>query len=89
MLNLQSRLCKLVFAALVFSMVAFGVLAPAMAMAKEANPKSSTVDVSAEKASGEKNAAKGEGGAVVSTGTKALTIDFSRSGKRPRWPGAR
>ena len=83
MLNLQSKLCKLVFAALVFSMVAFGVLAPAMAMAKEAKAEGSTVGAPAEKASGEKNADK----AVVSTGTKSLTIDFSRSGKKAEVAG--
>ncbi|MEQ3354100.1 SpaA isopeptide-forming pilin-related protein [Aedoeadaptatus acetigenes] len=86
MLNLQSKLCKLVFAALVFSMVAFGVLAPAMAMAKEAKAEGSTVDVSAEKASGEKNAAD-KAGTVVSTGTKSLTIDFFRSGKKAEVAG--
>lgn len=78
MLNLQSKLCKLVFAALVFSMVAFGVLAPAMAMAKEAKAEGSTVNAPADKASGEKDADK----AVASAGTKALTIDFSRTGKK-------
>lgn len=83
MLNLQSKLCKLVFAALVFSMVAFGVLAPAMAMAKEANAKGSTVNAPAEKASGEKDADK----AVASAGTKALTIDFSRTGKKAEVAG--
>lgn len=83
MLNLQSKLCKLVFAALVFSMVAFGVLAPAMAMAKEAKAEGSTVNAPAEKASGEKNADK----AVASTGTKALTIDFSRTGKKAEVAG--
>ena len=83
MLNLQSKLCKLVFAALVFSMVAFGVLAPAMAMAKEANAKGSTVNAPAEKASAEKNADK----AVASTGTKALTIDFTRAGKKAEVAG--
>lgn len=83
MLNLQRKLCKLVFAALVFSMVAFGVIAPAMVMAKGADGKSSTVNAPAEKASGEKNADK----AVVSAGTKALTIDFSRSGKKAEVAG--
>lgn len=83
MLNLQSKLCKLVFAALVFSMVAFGVLAPAMAMAKEAKAGSSTVNAPAQKASGEKNADK----AVASAGTKALTIDFSRTGKKAEVAG--
>lgn len=83
MLNLQSKLCKLVFAALVFSMVAFGVLAPAMAMAKEAKAEGSTVNAPAEKASGEKNADK----AVASAGTKALTIDFSRPGKKAEVAG--
>lgn len=83
MLNLQSKLCKLVFAALVFSMVAFGVLAPAMAMAKEAKAEGSTVNAPAEKAPGEKNADK----AVASTGTKSLTIDFSRSGKKAEVAG--
>lgn len=43
MLNLQSKLCKLVFAALVFSMVAFGFFAPAIGMAKGANTKGGTV----------------------------------------------
>lgn len=85
MLNLQSKLCKLVFAALVFSMVAFGVVAPAMVMAKEANAKGSTVNASAVKVSAEKNADKGS--AVVSSGTKALTIDFSRSGKKAEVAG--
>ena len=85
MLNLQSKLCKLVFAALVFSMVAFGVVAPAMVMAKEANAKGSTVNASAEKASAEKNADKGS--AVVSSGTKALTIDFTRAGKKAEVAG--
>lgn len=83
MLNLQSKLCKLVFAALVFSMVAFGVFAPAMAMAKEAKTESSTVNAPAEKASGEKNVDK----AVASAGTKALTIDFSRTGKKAEAAG--
>lgn len=83
MLNLQSKLCKLVFAALVFSMVAFGVFAPAMAMAKEAKTESSTVNAPAEKASGEKNVDK----AVASAGTKALTIDFSRTGKKAEVAG--
>lgn len=83
MLNLQSKLCKLVFAALVFSMVAFGVLAPAMAMAKEAKAEGSTVSAPAEKASGEKNGDK----AVASAGTKALTIDFSRTGKKAEVAG--
>lgn len=46
MLNLQSRLCKLVFAALVFSMVAFGVFAPAIGLAEGANTKSMTIDLS-------------------------------------------
>ena len=46
MLNLQSKLCKLVFAALVFSMVAFSVFAPIMAMAEGANTKSMTIDFS-------------------------------------------
>ncbi|MFR9296098.1 MAG: hypothetical protein ACLVLI_00085, partial [Aedoeadaptatus pacaensis] len=45
MLNLQSRLCKLVFAALVFSMVAFGVFAPAIGLAEGANTKSMTIDL--------------------------------------------
>ncbi len=45
MLNLQSRLCKLVFAALVFSMVAFGLFAPAIALAEGANTKSMTIDL--------------------------------------------
>lgn len=85
MLNLQSKLCKLVFAALVFSMVAFGVVAPAMVMAKEANAKGSTVNASAVKVSAEKNADKGS--AVVSSGTKALTIDFSRAGKKAEVAG--
>ena len=44
MLNLQSKLCKLVFAALVFSMVAFGFFAPAIGMAKGANGKSRAVN---------------------------------------------
>ena len=83
MLNLQGKLCKLVFAALVFSMVAFGVFAPAMAMAKEAKTESSTVNAPAEKASGEKNGDK----AVASAGTKALTIDFSRTGKKAEVAG--
>lgn len=83
MLNLQSKLCKLVFAALVFSMVAFGVLAPAMAMAKEAKAEGSTVNAPAEKAPGEKDADK----AVASAGTKALTIDFSRTGKKAEVAG--
>lgn len=85
MLNLQSKLSRLVFAALVFSMVAFGVVAPAMVMAKEANAKGSTVNASAVKVSAEKNADKGS--AVVSSGTKALTIDFSRSGKKAEVAG--
>ena len=85
MLNLQSKLSRLVFAALVFSMVAFGVVAPAMVMAKEANAKGSTVNASAEKASAEKNADKGS--AVVSSGTKALTIDFTRAGKKAEVAG--
>lgn len=83
MLNLQSKLCKLVFAALVFSMVAFGVLAPAFASAKGADAKGSTVNAPAEKASAEKNADK----AVASAGTKALTIDFSRPGKKAEVAG--
>lgn len=74
MLNLQSKLCKLVFAALVFSMVAFGVVAPAVVMAKEANAKGSTVNASADKA-------------VATAGTKALTIDFSRTGKKAEVAG--
>lgn len=45
MLNLQSRLCKLVFAALVFSMVAFGLFAPAIGLAEGANTKSMTIDL--------------------------------------------
>ena len=45
MLNLQSRLCKLVFAALVFSMVAFGLFAPANGLAEGANTKSMTIDL--------------------------------------------
>ena len=80
MLNLQSKLCKLVFAALVFSMVAFGVLAPAMAMAKEANAGGSTVNAPAEKASGEKNADKAgaKKAAPDNSGTtKTVTVDFS------------
>ena len=85
MLNLQSKLSRLVFAALVFSMVAFGVVAPAMVMAKEANAKGSTVNASAVKVSAEKNADKGS--AVVSSGTKALTIDFSRAGKKAEVAG--
>ena len=85
MLNLQSKLSRLVFAALVFSIVAFGVVAPAMVMAKEANAKGSTVNASAVKVSAEKNADKGS--AVVSSGTKALTIDFSRSGKKAEVAG--
>ena len=39
MLNLQSKLSRLVFAALVFSMVAFSVFAPAMVMAEGAKAK--------------------------------------------------
>lgn len=46
MLNLQSKLSRLVFAALVFSMVAFSVFAPIMAMAEGANTKSMTIDFS-------------------------------------------
>ena len=53
MLNLQSRLCKLVFAALVFSMVAFGVFAPAIGLAEGANTKSMTIDFSRSGKSGE------------------------------------
>lgn len=45
MLNLQSRLCKLVFAALVFSMVAFGLFAPAPGLAEGASTKSMTIDL--------------------------------------------
>lgn len=46
MLNLQSKLCKLVFAALVFSMVAFGLFAPAPSLAEGAKAKSMTIDFS-------------------------------------------
>lgn len=46
MLNLQSRLCKLVFAALVFSMVAFGLFAPVIGLAEGAKAKSMTIDFS-------------------------------------------
>lgn len=46
MLNLQSKLCKLVFAALVFSMVAFGLFAPGSVAAKGATTKSMTIDFS-------------------------------------------
>ena len=46
MLNLQSKLCKLVFAALVFSMVAFGLFAPAPGLAEGAKAKSMTIDFS-------------------------------------------
>ena len=53
MLNLQSRLCKLVFAALVFSMVAFGVFAPAIGLAEGASTKSMTIDFSRSGKSGE------------------------------------
>lgn len=67
MLNLQSKLCKLVFAALVFSMVAFGFFAPAIGMAKGANGKSSTVN----SASRGKKAVK-----------MPVVIDFSRVGKK-------
>ena len=79
MLNLQSKLCKLVFAALVFSMVAFGVLAPAMAMAKEANAGGSTVSSrSAESVSAEGKAAADKNGRT----TMPITVDFSRSEKQ-------
>lgn len=67
MLNLQSKLCKLVFAALVFSMVAFGFFAPAIGMAKGANGKSSTVNSSS------------RGKKAVKT---PVVIDFSRVGKK-------
>ena len=58
MLNLQSRLCKLVFAALVFSMVAFGLFAPAAGLAEGANAKSMTIDFSR---SGKKDEVAGRG----------------------------
>lgn len=54
MLNLQSKLCKLVFAALVFSMVAFGFFAPAIGMAKGANGKSRAVNSASRKKKAEK-----------------------------------
>ena len=67
MLNLQSKLCKLVFAALVFSMVAFGFFAPAIGMAKGANGKSSTVNIVPRGKKAEKT---------------PVVIDFSRVGKK-------
>lgn len=53
MLNLQGKLCKLVFAALVFSMVAFGLFAPATGLAEGAKTKSMTIDFSRSGKSGE------------------------------------
>ncbi|MDY3118222.1 MAG: SpaA isopeptide-forming pilin-related protein [Peptoniphilus sp.] len=72
MLNLQKKLCKLVFAILLFSMVAFSVSAPARALAKAADTKSST-----EVGSSKELSAKEKDGIQ-----KKLTIDFSRGGKK-------